>query len=145
MVTLRQSIFLSFLDIVDIDGVKKLAYGTNYSVLNNALPSIHAEADGLYKLHKINKHKRYINYKDRISLLIIRISKTGVIGMSRPCKNCLIHLCNSNYNITDIYYTNKEGSISYENLSNMIYSPLTKFSTGTLKIHREKKMKKYKK
>lgn len=112
---------------------EQLVLGSNYSLLNN-LPNIHntihSEHDGMRKLFKLNKRKRILSRTDKIDLLVIRITKTGIIGYSRPCRNCLLRLSRINFNIRLIYYSINNSDVRCEKLSEMIESPLTRISSG---------------
>jgi deoxycytidylate deaminase len=121
---------LSSSRVTKLGGGKKLVITVNYIVNNNTLPSVHAEHDGLKKLIRLNKHKRFLSSCDKIDMLVVRISKTGTIGYSRPCHDCLIRITNCNLKINKVYYSNNEGTIVAEPFGAMLDSPLTKFSSG---------------
>jgi hypothetical protein len=110
-----------------------LALGRSTSLLNDATKSIHAEHDAMKKLNKINKFKRFLNEGDKIDMLVVRMSKSGITGYSRPCRNCLLRLEKSKYQINRIYYTVDEESITCEKFGEMYDSPLTKLSSGDRK------------
>jgi hypothetical protein len=118
-----------------------LAIASNYIVVNGPLPSIHAEASGIKKLIKLNKYRRFLSPHGTIDIMVIRISKTGTIGYSRPCRDCLLKMTNCKFKINQIYYSDFDGAIIMENFSSMFHSPLTKFSNGTKKKQRERKAK----
>ena len=54
-----------------------------------------------------------------MNLLVIRLSKMGILGESKPCIHCLRSTQDSNLNIKDIYYSTKEGKIMKESMKNM--------------------------
>jgi hypothetical protein len=90
--------------LIDSKTKEIICYGTNYLLKQNKFLSIHAEIDNILKYYK-NKHKLF-NKRTKI-LIIIKISKTGIIGMSKPCRNC-IKFIKKNYDklkIVSIYYT----------------------------------------
>ena len=88
--------------------------------------STHAEIDALNKL----KSKKYISTKSRFDLMVIRISKTGILGESRPCFHCLEKLENSGVKIHNVYYSTKSGSLTKEKFSTMKESKKTVYSSG---------------
>lgn len=129
----------------DIDDSKKLLMSTNYVVNDAALPSIHSEHSGIIKLMRLNRFRRFFKH-EKIDILVIRISASGVIGYSRPCRDCLARMMNCSININNVYYTtDANGSINSEKLPVMYDSPLTKFSSGRMTRIRNQINKKKKK
>lgn len=47
-------------------------------------PTVHAEAAAVRKLGRMSTKRLR-----RVDLMVIRTSKTGVLGMSKPCAHCL--------------------------------------------------------
>lgn len=88
--------------------------------------STHAEIDALNKL----KSKKFVSTKTRFDLMVIRISKTGVLGESRPCFHCLETLENSGVKIHNVYYSTKSGTLTKERFSTMKESDKTVYSSG---------------
>lgn len=109
--------------------LQKLTFGENY-IVNTPLGSIHAEHDVLIK------YTKNIKYKDnkKIDILVVRFSKSGIIGKSRPCKNCIQRMIKIKkkciVDIRYIYYSIDENNIVRERLDDMIDSPLTYVSSG---------------
>ena len=62
-------------------------------------PTIHSELDAFRQLHKAD-------IRDSLILVNTRISTTGVVGMSRPCKYCIGWVTKI---FDEIWYTNSEG------------------------------------
>jgi hypothetical protein len=62
-------------------------------------PTIHSELDAFRQLHKFD-------IRDSLTLVNTRISCTGVLGMSRPCKYCIGWVTKI---FDEIWYTNSEG------------------------------------
>lgn len=113
----------------------KVTIGMNHQSCNNHLthlPSIHAEHSALQKLIKINRHRKIITSSTKIDMVVLRISKQGKLGYSRPCKRCLIKMTSleNHIKIKNIYYSDSDGTIKMERLSSMLNSPLTKLSAG---------------
>jgi cytidine deaminase len=92
------------------------------------LPSVHAEHAAIMKLLK------YKNRPQNLDLLVIRFSKRGKLGASRPCYHCLKRLENivekHNVNICSIFYSTENGDIDEESLQNMRFSHKTYKSAG---------------
>lgn len=65
--------------------------------LGYMLPYLHSELDAVRKIN---------TSLDKLTLINYRFSKTGHIGMSRPCKYCMPWCVNM---FDKIYYTNEEG------------------------------------
>jgi len=90
-------------------------YGINNVTITNDV-SEHAEVNALKKLPPNKDHPI------RINILVLRISKQGVLGMSKPCAHCLDYMSRiKGYTIRHIYYSNEEGKIirhSYNQLAN---------------------------
>ena len=72
---------------------------TKVSSLNYLYKSLHAEIDA------IRKYKTS-NYKKKLNLFVIRISKDDLFLFSKPCDNCMEYLNKEKF-IKNIYYYNK--------------------------------------
>ena len=121
---------------------QKLIIGYNKSNSNDHLSSIHAEHNAIIKLNRLNKYRNILNRRDKVDIVVIRLSKCGNIGNSRPCKNCIIRMMNCDIPINNIYYTDSNGSMKIEKFSTMYDSTLTKYSSGDLqkiKMSQDKK------
>ena len=73
-------------------------------------------------------------------MIVIRVSRTGKLGESRPCFHCLEKLEKSDVNIQNVYYSTKEGVIEKEKLKSMKDSEKTIYCSGYLNFR--KKIKK---
>ena len=84
--------------------------------------------DALRKIYKMNddKAKKF----EKCDILVVRISKTGKLGQSRPCYHCLSTLSACDLKIRYIYYSTNEGTIVRERFDGMLESDLTIVSTG---------------
>ena len=88
------------------------------------MPSTHAEIDAIEKIkNKKNKPKK-------VDLLVIRLTKSGLLAESRPCYHCLHFMERSNINIKNIYYSTSNGTIAREKLFEMRSSSITCISSG---------------
>jgi cytidine deaminase len=80
-----------------------LSYGENQI---RGRDSIHAEMDAINKLPKKDGRLQ------KISLLVLRVTKAGKLTMSKPCMHCIEKMnsvISKNYKISSVFYTNKEG------------------------------------
>lgn len=104
-----------------------LVIGENkYSNNNSFIMSTHAEIDALNKL----KTKKNVNIKNnKFDLVVIRLSRTGKLGESRPCFHCLEKLENSNVKIRNVYYSSND-TIVKEKFNIMKDSDKTIYCSG---------------
>ena len=49
--------------------------------------------------------------------MVIRVSKTGILGNSKPCANCLALM--KKYNITRVVYSDEHGALITEKVARM--------------------------
>jgi cytidine deaminase len=98
----------------------KSTVGVNHVIENKM--SIHAEMDAINKLNRFVNNNRKV--KEKFNLLVIRLTKTGVIGESRPCYHCLVRLQRYCNNIGYIYYSTSTGKIVRERLENMLQTKI---------------------
>ena len=85
-----------------------LSYSFNFFYKSKKFPfSIHAEINSITKYYK---NTNLSKLKPKTILVVLKITKTGVIGMSKPCFHCRIFLNNNfdNLNLNKIYYSNKD-------------------------------------
>jgi hypothetical protein len=97
-----------------------LSYGVNHMGDTNGIkPGIHAEYEAISKLMPI-KYKKNL---EEISLLVIRLSPTNKLQISKPCYNCIQIIktipIKKGYKIKEIYYSNSEGNIIKTSLENL--------------------------
>lgn len=81
--------------------------------------------------HKNNLHPKYLNWEGSIcaekmailsakrplkgaSILVVRKTPGGKVGLARPCKTCVEYL--RYVGITNVYYTTNDGEIVYERI-----------------------------
>ena len=91
-----------------------VSYGYNCyrgSLTSNNGATIHAEHFAINKLKVRDKNKKLL----KISIIVIKISNTGLIGMSKPCKHCIDNmqmLANRRgYQIENVYFSNNKREI----------------------------------
>lgn len=107
-----------------------MVLGRNSILYNYQTASIHSEDAAMNKMTRCNRFKRVIPFGAKIDLLVIRLSKTGVLGSSRPCQNCLKRLTKSKYPVDKVYYSNDKDTIVREKFDSMFDSPLTAMSSA---------------
>ena len=100
-----------------------------HTTANNAA-TIHAEHFAINKLKARPKNKKLF----KISIVVIKVSPTGLIGMSKPCKHCVENmqrLANQKgYCIEYVYFSNSKRQIekwSYADLENDPHNHVTEF------------------
>lgn len=114
------------------NNIKHSVIGSNYT-RPQAPYYVHAEHDMINKMRKLMPYKKYLNNKIQntpIDILIIRISKIGKLGQSRPCFDCLVKLqagIRYGIHINNVYYTDTYGNIIKEKLNDMIPAANTKY------------------
>lgn len=122
--------------IIDKTNKNILAYGFNYYLKSNKFPfSLHSEINTINKYYKKKMTKNIIKCKK--ILIIFKVSKTGVIGNSRPCQNCVNFILNnySNLNLNKIYYSNRENILKELTKENLLHGNFT-ISSGFKKSYR---------
>jgi hypothetical protein len=117
-------------------GTKKGALGYAHAINKGPTLSIHAEHDLINKFMRLSRYKRLLDTYTTYDIMIIRLSKTGIIGYSRPCKNCLLRLIRSKIIINNVYYTDNDKNIMMEKFSQMYTSDKTRISGGDMR-HRK--------
>ena len=97
-----------------------LSYGNNIHDINRGVGTIHAEVNAINNLKPLPRQK----HKKSINLLVIRTSKTGKLGESKPCIKCVYDISTlpqkKGYIIKTISYSNSEGIIIDTSPSKMI-------------------------
>lgn len=101
--------------------------GQNYPICSSAYSSIHAEHDALKKLLAIKSKEK------KVDLIVIRLSKTGILGPSKPCELCINRLNNvckkKNIIINNVFYSSDSSNIENEKFCNLVSSD-DKFKTS---------------
>jgi hypothetical protein len=115
-----------------IDYKKKtiLTYGFNYYLKSDKFPfSLHSEINTINKHYK-KKLTKNINKSKKI-LVIIKLSKIGIIGNSKPCQHCANYIYNNydNLNLYKIYYSTKHLKLEELNKIDLINNQF-KLSAG---------------
>jgi cytidine deaminase len=88
----------------------------------NRVSSIHAEDNAIRKLPSLPKNKKL----KRVDILVIRVNKSGMMANSKPCIHCLMLMITrlplKGYSLSDIYFSNADGTLSMEKLNNLLYN-----------------------
>lgn len=72
----------------------------------------HAETDAICKLEKNPYGKYSIGRKIDVDLIVISVSKTGVLSNSKPCAKCIHHLSQMRYHkVKNVYYSTPNGIV----------------------------------
>lgn len=105
--------------------------GENMMLNRNTYPlSVHAEVNVMNKLKMTPSH--IVNpERTTFDILVIRVSRIGKLGSSRPCYHCLRQMAtNTNVKIRYVYYSNHDGTVSREKLDDMLQSKTHHISSG---------------
>ena len=114
--------------IVDVNSRRIIMHKFNIYYKSDKFPySSHSEVEGIK--HYLKKYKSRHNAK--IMFIVIKVSKTGKIGNSKPCKYCAIHLYNhfTNMNIDSIFYSTCNNELLHLNKNNLLNNEF-KLSAG---------------
>lgn len=98
--------------------VQKLSYGINSprEVYDGCCYSEHAEVAAIKRL-KPHKSKR----KKKVSLMVIRVTRSGKLCNSKPCAKCIQYLATMKYyTVKDVYYSDETGQIVVVKLSKLL-------------------------
>jgi hypothetical protein len=92
---------------------------------------VHSEVCAVSKLRKLPD--RLKNPK-KIDIVVLRVSPTGKLGMSKPCKHCIIGLSiiplRLGYKIDDVYYSNDGGTITKTTMTRLLQEDNPHVSRG---------------
>jgi hypothetical protein len=96
---------------------------TGQNKYNTNGTSIHAEADAINRLPPKSKRSKNL---ETVSLLVLKVNKTGTIGNSSPCVHCLKTIATKplekGYRIDKIYYSTESGTIECKKLTELLGS-----------------------
>jgi hypothetical protein len=111
-----------------------LSYGENHYKPNAMYRSVHAEDHAVQRLPSLPNNRKRLH---KLDILVVRVSKTGVMGNSKPCHNCLMVLSQQlpqrGYTISNVYFSNEHGNIQCMKLSSLLYHDEHHFS----RFHKE--------
>jgi cytidine deaminase len=115
-----------------------LSYAFNIYFKTNSFPfSLHSEINAINKYYKKNLTKSILKGKKK--LIIIKVSKSGVIGHSKPCLSCANFIYNNmnNINITDVLYSTSENKLESLKKDELLLDNF-KLSSGSSRRNRSK-------
>lgn len=113
-----------------------LSYGENTTKGYSGEYSTHAEEQALRNLLFSPTRRRRRNVK--VDLLIIRTSRTGQLGISRPCGHCIrvltLALPTKGYALRHVYYSTHDGALRRTTMDVLASEPphLSQFYKHTL-------------
>ncbi len=117
-----------------------LSYGENISDLKLD-KTIHAEHKAIINLPCLKRKK---NLK-KVDIIVVRTTKSGTLGLSKPCYHCLIAMNTlikeKGYIIEDIYYTNSDGNLERTDLNKLLHDEnchVTKYYRTKVPEYRKK-------
>jgi hypothetical protein len=87
--------------------------------------SRHAEVDAIMGLPPPDDRSKRKNsrYKKTVDILVIRVTKSGLIRSSDPCFKCIEHMQGiRSYRIRYVYFSNSEGEIERHTLDELAKS-----------------------
>lgn len=98
--------------------------------------SIHSEIEAISKLPPRDKQSK----KKEIDLIVIRITKSGMLTSSMPCQHCLNNMSNMNngYKINNIYFSKNDRTIEKVKLRDLMNNYPKHISGGFLMSSRKK-------
>ena len=83
--------------------------------------SRHAEVDAITRLPPLRRNSKY---KKVVDLLVIRITRSGMVRRSDPCFMCIKHMQNiKSYRIRNVYFSNEIGEIEKHTLEELTAVP----------------------
>lgn len=98
--------------LVDAKNGNILSYGFNYYLNSTKFPfSLHSEVNVVNKYYKKSLTKNLMKIKK--NLFVIKLSKIGFIGNSKPCIHCANFLYNNfdNIKLSKIYYSTRQKNL----------------------------------
>jgi len=125
----KSSNHVSFL--IDNKSKEVLSFSFNIYYKAQKFPySIHSEINTIFKYYKKDIKKNL--QRSKKILIVLKISKTGTIGNSKPCKSCANFIYNNlnNLNLINVYYSNELSLLEKLNKRDFISESFTISSGG---------------
>lgn len=135
----KSSNHVSFL--IDYKSKEVLAFSFNLYYKSQKFPySIHSEINTINKYYKKDIKKN--TQKSKKILIILKISKSGNIGNSKPCTSCANYISNNfqNLNLINVYYSNEFSLLEKLDKNNFIYDSFKKSSGNRYNLKMYKKL-----
>jgi tRNA(Arg) A34 adenosine deaminase TadA len=82
------------------------------------------------EINCLRSYKKIKDKPNRLDIIVIRLSKTGILGQSRPCHDCLKSLQKSGIDIRYVIYSTDNQKIIRERFCDMIKSIYSHKSSG---------------
>lgn len=98
-----------------------LSYGENsFYVGDVGKWTVHAESSAISRLPSCPRKKRLIP----VDMLVIRTSRSGVLGLSRPCLHCVVTMCRTlperGYRLDRVHYSDENRGIKAVKLHDLV-------------------------
>lgn len=101
-----------------------LNYGMNQYFCNKECGSIHAEENAIHSLPPLKKKSRNKKHLKNINLMVIKTTRTGKVGMSKPCIRCILNMLQlpqqKGYNIKKVSYSVPTGDMVHTTLKGLV-------------------------
>jgi len=100
--------------VVDYKSREVLCYSFNLFYKSDKFPfSIHSEINTITKYYKTTQRSDRSKIKSKKILIILKLSKSGKLGNSKPCQACANYINNNldNLNLIHIYYSAQNNTL----------------------------------
>ena len=119
--------------IVDYKSREILCYSFNLFYKSDKFPfSIHSEINTITKYYKTTQRSEKNKIKSKKILIILKLTKSGKLGNSKPCQGCANYINNNldNLNLVNVYYSTQYNElIKLENED--MQSDIFRYSSGS--------------
>ena len=108
----KSSNHLSFL--IDYKSREILCFSFNLYYKSDKFPfSIHSEINTITKFYKNNHRLEKNKFKSKKILIVLKLTKRGKLGNSKPCQTCANYINNNlhNLNLIHIYYSTQYNTL----------------------------------
>ena len=117
-----------FAFIIDLKTNRVLCYDNNIYFKSDSFPfSIHAEIQSIIKYYKSR-----VMSKNKKALVVVKLSRTGLVGNSKFCLNCSRFIRNNfdNLNLKKVYYSTMKNNTLVELSKNDLVDEHFRLSKG---------------
>ena len=92
----------------------------NFSRPSSCMKCMHAEENAVKRFLK-NNYKFSKNKKIKVDLLVVRVTYSGELKNSKPCRHCVEMLSQLPYiTVVNVYYSTKDGNIVCEKFKDLL-------------------------
>lgn len=135
-VSLRKNEYINnhYAFLIDMKTNRILAYDTNIYLKSETFPfSVHAEIGATLKYYKSKTSS-----KNKKTLVVVKLSKSGITGNSKCCLNCMRFLRNNfdNLNLKKVLYSEVNNQLVQLVRSDLVDENF-RFSKGYMRITRK--------